>query len=139
MRSLFSSAPFTRFDLGAHALSQAVTGGAPQTAFSLTDYLDKVGLDAGDIDKVQDPKVRAEFKADYEKCKTKGLDSLEGIACLGVLAVKVYAKLKEEGEKPPPPMPVVATQKASSFPWIPVAIGGVAAAGLIVYLATKGK
>jgi hypothetical protein len=136
MRSLFSVAQFKRFDLGHHVLGQRVTA-APQSAFSITDYLNKVGLDAGDIDKIQDPKFKEEAKADYEKCKTKGLDTAEGLACIAALGVKVYAKLKEEESRPA--APVVVSKPQESFPWIPVGLGVVAAGGLVYFLATRGK
>lgn len=138
MRSLFTNAPFTRFDLGSHVLSQAV-GVGPQTAFSaVSDILSKVGLDPSDISKIQDPKFRAEYNDEYERCKSKGLDSIEGIGCLAALGAKVYAKLSEEEKKPYTPI-AVQRPKESGIPWVPIAIGGVAAAGLIYYLATKGK
>jgi hypothetical protein len=132
MQTFFNGAPFARFELGRHVLSQ-------QTAFSITDYLSKIGLTPADIDKVQDPKFREEYKAEYQKCKDKGLDSGEGIACLGILAAKVYAQLKMEENKPVQTAVPMQQPKPSEFPWIPVAIGGVAAVGLVYFLATRGK
>jgi uncharacterized membrane protein YebE (DUF533 family) len=130
MKSMFNSAPFARFDLGRHVLGQ-------QTAFSITDYLSKVGLDSGDIDKIQDKEFRDKYREEYNKCNEKGLTTVDGLACLGALGVKVYAKLQEEETKPAAIL--VARPAASQFPWIPVTIGGVAAAGLVYYLATRGK
>ena len=135
MRSMFMSAQFSRFDLGRHVLSQPVTV-APQSAYAL-DFLKSVGLDPSDIEKIQDPTVRAAFKADYQRCVEKGLDSLTGIACLAELGAKVYAKLNEQ--KAAPPIQYQPVQPASEFPWIPVLIGLVAAGGLVYFLATKGK
>jgi len=136
MRSMFMSAQFQRFDLGKHALSQAVVMG-PQSAFALNDILGKVGLDPSDIDKIEDPAVRADLKASYQRCVDKGLDSIGGITCLAELGAKVYAKLNEQ--KAAPPIQYQPVQPASTFPWIPVTIGLVAAAGLVYFLATKGK
>lgn len=130
MRSLFNSAPFAKFDLGRHALSQ-------QGAYSLTDLLDNVGLEPSDIDKIQDKKFRDETKADYDKCRAKGLDTTEGLACLAVVAGKVYAQLKLERE--PAYKPPVVLPQQSEFPWVPVALGGALAAGLVYFLATRGK
>lgn len=135
MRSLFNSVPFQRFDLGRHALSQAIVVG-PESAYSVNSILSKIGLDPSDIDKVSDPTVRAQFKAEYEKCQGKGLDSIEGIGCLAALGAKVYAKLQEDQKAPVAKLPV---QQPTEFPWIPVLIGTAAAAGLIYFLATKGK
>lgn len=133
MRSVFVSAPFTRFDLGTHILA-----GRPQMGFSFKDLLPGVGLTPGDIDKIQDPAVRADFKTAYERCQGFGLDSAKGIACLAELAAKVYAKLESQGNAPLTPIAPVQ-QPASSLPIIPIAIAVLAAGGLVWFLATKGK
>lgn len=134
MRSLFSSAPFTRFDLGNHVLSLAA---GPRLGFSLKDIFSKVGLDDSDISKIEDPAAREEFKAALERCKSKGLDTTQGVVCMAELSAKVYAKLQEQGKMPLTPMPPV--QQPSSFPIIPVAIAALAAGGLIWFLATRAK
>lgn len=136
MKSLFSNQQFARFDLGRHMLSQGVTA-APQTVFSIEDYLNKVGLDSGDIDKIQDKQVRDEFKAEYDRCKEKGLTSTDGLTCLAALGVKVYQKLQEEESQPLATVPIARSEE--SFPWIPVTLGVVAAGGLVYFLATRGK
>jgi hypothetical protein len=133
MRSFFSSAQFSRFDLGNHVLSQrpmelGVTN-------PLKDILSTIGLDASDIQKIQDPTVRAQFKDSYDRCSE--MDTAKKVACLAELGAKVYAKLQEESKQPYVPMqPVV---QPSTFPWIPVTIGLAAAGGLVYFLATKGK
>lgn len=131
MKTLFANAPFAKFDLGTHAMGQA-------TAFSVTDYLSKVGLDAADIDKINDPTFRAQYKEEYAACQAKGLDSIEGLTCIAALGAKVYAKLAEQ-EKAVPTTLVAPRPQTSEFPWVPVALGGAAAAGLIYFLATRGK
>jgi hypothetical protein len=132
MRSLFSSAPFTRFDLGNHVLSVR-----PQLGFSFKDVLSTVGFDDSDISKIQDPAAREEFKVALERCRGKGLETTQGIVCMAELSAKVYAKLQEQGKMPLTPMQPV--QQPSSFPFIPVAIAALAAGGLIWFLATRAK
>lgn len=135
MRSVFVNSSFSRFDLGTHILSRGLN---PQMGFSFKDLLPGVGLSPSDIDKIQDPAVRAEFKTAYQRCEAKGLDSVQGIGCLAELAAKVYAKLNEQATLPI--TPIKATNvPTDSFPIVPVAIAGLAAAALIWFLATRGK
>lgn len=132
MRSLFSSAPFTRFDLGNHVLSLK-----PQLGFSFKDIISQAGFDESDIRKIQDPAAREEFKAALERCKSKGLETTQGIVCMAELSAKVYAKLQEQDKMPLTPIQPV--QQPSSFPIVPVMIAALAAGGLVWFLATKGK
>lgn len=134
MRSYFSNASFARFDLGSHILRSPGLAQASAQAFAIPDWLSKLGYDPADIDKIADSKFRDEYKAEFERCKEK--DSIEGAACMVALAAKVYAKLQEEEKRPYVP---VKTVPKSDFPYIPVAIGGLVALGLIYFLATKGK
>lgn len=141
MRSTFTMAPFAKFDLGTHALRASSKGmqaafiGQPQ-AFAVSDWLERIGLDPADIDKISDTTVRAQLKAEYEKCQGMGLTSADGLACLAKLGADVYLKLQEQ-EKAPVPTVRPTTPAASDFPIVPVAIAGVAALGLIYYLATR--
>ncbi len=138
MRSAFMAAPFSRFDLGAHALrssSRGLSQSAAQTVFSLSDWLGKLGLSSADIDKIADPKIREEIKLEFETCQTK--ESLESIGCLSALALKVKGILDDESNKAAPAPIVQPAPSSSTFPVIPVAIAGMAALGLVYYLATK--
>lgn len=144
MNSMFSNAAFSRFDLGSHVRAKAaglpratLAQGIP-SAYSITDYLAKVGLDPAEIDKISDPAFRAQYKDEYAKCQEKGLTSTAGLGCLAALGVKVYAKLQEEEKKPAGTMSLPQSQK-SEFPIIPVAIGAAGVLGLIYYLVTKGN
>lgn len=141
MNSMFSNAAFSRFDLGSHVRAKAaglprvtLAQGVP-SAYSVTDYLSKIGLDPSEIDKISDPAFRAQYKEEYARCQEKGLTSTAGLGCLAALGVKVYAKLQEEESKPAATMPL-PSQK-SEFPIIPVAVGTAGILGLVYYLATK--
>lgn len=124
MRSMWSTAAFSRFDLGSHALA------GPQPSLgALSDYIKK-------IQEVADAKTRDALQKKWEECEAKGIDSLEGLACLTALGLEIDRILKSQPAKAPtlpPPAP------ESSFPILPVAIGGVAAIGLIILLTRKGK
>lgn len=144
MNSMFSNAAFSRFDLGSHVRAKAaglpratLAQGIP-SAFAITDYLSKIGLDPAEIDKISDPAFRAQYKEEYAKCQEKGLTTSAGLGCLAALGVKVYAKLQEEESRPAATMPLPQAQK-SEFPIIPVAIAGAGVLGLVYYLATKGS
>lgn len=140
MRSAFIGAPFSRFDLGAHALRSSSRGlsqstfASPQTVFGAFDFLSKAGLSSEDIDKIADPKIRAEIKAEFERCQSK--ESVESLGCLVALGLRVKDILDEEVNAPPA-SPIRQPAPTSTFPIVPVAIAGVAALGLVYYLATK--
>jgi hypothetical protein len=130
MRTMFSNQIFGRSQFLPYRLAQAP---APETAFALSDYLDR-------IEGISDKKTRDELKAKYEECKSEGLDSAKGLACLAALGIKIAAALESQGAAPTP-TPVVPTPQPkppeSAFPIVPVAIGGIVVAGLVAFLATR--
>lgn len=129
MRSLFVNAPFSRFDLGRHALSGGA-GLARVRMGALEDYLQR-------IENVADKETRDKLKKKYEECQEK--DGIAQATCYVALTAEIYAASKQDSSKPPSTLPVQPPQQPSSFPFVPVAIAGVAALGLIYFLATKGK
>jgi hypothetical protein len=137
MRSMFNSAPFSRFDLGRHAfrdgfgLPRLSLGQAP-SAYAVEDY-------AGKIEGLTDSTVKAKLKAQYAECKDK--TGLAEIACYAVLGADVVAALKNQStpSTAPPPLPVAVSQPAQEFPIIPIAIAVLGAGALIYFLATQGK
>lgn len=136
MRSMFVNAPFSRFDLGRHALGGGL--GLPrirlgqESAYALEDYLQK-------IENISDKETRDRLKKKYEDCQAKD-DTTAQAVCYLALANDIYQASKEEESKGKiPALPVQPQQPASSFPIVPVAIAGLAAAGLIWFLVSKGK
>lgn len=139
MRSMFVSAPFSRYDLGRHALSRGLGFSRPglgqnqATVFALEDYLAK-------IENIADKETRDLLKANYEDCKKKDLESAAGIACLVSLGTDVYAALRNQDEAVPrPPVMAPPPAPASSIPIIPIALAALGAGALIWFLATRGK
>jgi hypothetical protein len=131
MRSMFTVAPFSRFDLGRHVLRGGL-GQQPQAAYSvLEDYAQK-------IEGLTDTATKNKLREQYKECREK--DGVSQIACYTVLAAMVADALKKEGREStlPPPM-VVPQQPASTFPIIPVVLAVLGAGGLIYFLATQGK
>lgn len=136
MRSMFGAPPFSRFDLGHHALGnglglrQLTLAQAPPAVYALEDVLSQ-------IVKVADAETRRQLEAKYQSCKEKGLTTAEGIGCLASLTADIVKALENQGKLPvKPPLPPPAP---TSFPIIPVAIAVLAAGGLIWFLATRGK
>lgn len=126
MKTMWNNSAFSRFDLASHALSGP--GTTRPSMGALADYIDR-------IQKVADSKTRDALQKKWTECEAKGVDSIEGLACLAALGLEIDRILKTQPATPvvPPPAP------ASSFPIIPVAIGSVAAIGLILLLVRKGK
>lgn len=132
MRTIFAHQPFGRFEVGSAAfgLSQAAP---PETAFALEDYLRR-------IEALADEKTREELKAKYEECKAEEDDARQ-LACYGALAARLATAVTRPEERPgaaPPAQPPAPRPPEAAFPILPVAIGGLALAGLVVFLATRG-
>jgi hypothetical protein len=137
MRSMFSVAPFSRFDLGRHVLRGGL--GAPRASlgqqfpsiYALEDYAQK-------IEGLTDTTTKNKLREQYKECREK--EGAGQIACYAVLGAQVYEALKNEGRESTLPPPIVAPQQpASEFPIIPITIAVLAAGGLIYFLATQGK
>lgn len=161
MRSLFAHEPFGSVEIGrprmgcGHpagpndlASGAAMTGSAvacatcrrrlgqvraPESAFALEDYLRR-------IDALTDKEERDRLKAKYEECSGTE-DTSRQIACFAALAVDVAAALRKEPQAPgtatPSTTPGARPPAANGFPVVPVAIAGLVAAGLVVWLATR--
>jgi hypothetical protein len=137
MRSMFSVAPFSRFDLGRHVLRGGL--GAPRaymgqqfpSIYALEDYAQK-------IEGLTDTATKDKLRAQYKECKEK--EGTSQIACYAILGAQVYDALKNEGRDTELPPPIVRPQQpASEFPYLPVGLAVLGAAGLIYFLATQGK
>lgn len=140
MKTLFTNAPFARYQLGwdpAPDLGQQVS---PETRYVYSvigDILKEVGISESDINDLINkipPESAGPYRAKLEECKKKGLTTAEGAAC----AYQLYKEIKEGKPEPaapklPPPAP------PSSFPVVPVMLGLAAAGGLVYFLATRGK
>lgn len=140
MKTMFSAAPFGKFELGWSALGQMPR--APQAVFgTFTDILSKIGISEEEINALL-AKVPSELLGTYQKkldeCKAKGVTTAEGAACLYAL----YQEIKQAGEKKPEPTApaTAAPPKAapSEFPWIPVGIAALVVGGIVVYFAARG-
>lgn len=130
MRTMFSNQVFGHDQFVPFRMAQARV---PETAFGLTDYLDR-------IEGISDKKTRDDLKAKYEECKSEGLDSAQGLACLAVLGIKIAAALEQQPSPtltPVTPRPQPTKPPESAFPIVPVAIGGIVVAGLVAFLATR--
>lgn len=123
---MFGGAPFER-GFAPFRLAQVRR---PEAVFALEDYLDR-------IEGIADQKTRDALKAKYEECKKEGLESAKGLACLAALAVEIGNALKEKPEAAPALPPPAPRPAEGGFPVLPVAIGGLLAAGLVVFLATR--
>jgi|FLYK01.1.fsa_nt_gi hypothetical protein len=140
MKTIFMAEPFGKLALGwSPAYSQ---GRTQETAFGVfEDILQTFGIEEEDLIRLIDqlPKAAGEkYKAKYEECKKMGLTTASGAKCLYDLFQEVRRALKEEEEKKLTPARPLPQAPQEAIPWWPFAIGGVAAAGLIVYLATRG-
>lgn len=132
MRTIFSSESFGRQAFVPFRLAQA----PQQTAFNVFgELLSAVGISEDDLNKLLEKipsNLVGQYQAKLDACKAKGAATPEGAACLYAL----YQEMKAAGDKPataPPPPPA----PASTFPVVPVAIGGLLLAGLVVFLATR--
>jgi hypothetical protein len=128
MRSMFVSAPFTRYDLGRQALSGGQ--GLPRVQLGISaDYLK-------DIANVSDADSRAKLKAQYDDCN--GKSGTSQIVCFASLAASIY---KESQNSAPTSAltPVLPPPPASSFPVIPVLVATLGAGALIWFLVSRGK
>lgn len=132
MRTLFTNAPFSRFDLGRHALLSSSEG-----AYSIfSSLLNDVGVSEEDVNKLFD-KIPSSLVGSYQKqldaCKAMDITSSKGAACLA----KLYIDMKAAADKAAvaAPRPPAAP---SSFPVVPVMVGLAVAGGLIYVLVKKG-
>lgn len=134
MKSIFSSEIFNPGRFVPFRLGQGVT---PESAFNIVgDILETVGISEDDINKLFDKIPSSSvgpYKAKLEACKAKGVASAEGAACLYAL----YQEMKAAADAPQAPVPPPPPAQPSTFPVVPVAIGGLVLAGLVVYLATR--
>lgn len=133
MRTIFSGESFGQQTFTPFRLAQA---GAPQSAFSVFgEILNTIGISEQEVTDLLD-KIPKEAVGQYQQrlddCKAKGVTTTEGAACI----YKLYVDMQAAADKPPAPV-VVPPPPASSFPVVPVAIGGLLLAGLVVFLATR--
>lgn len=134
MRSMFVSAPFSRFDLGRYAFRGGMglprVGLGQASAYALEDYFQK-------IENITDKETRDKLKTKLKECQDK-----EGTAqaiCFVSLANDIYQASRRDSSTPVPLPAVVPQSKVSSFPILPVAVATLAAAGLIWFLVSRGK
>lgn len=128
MRSMFVSAPFSRYDLGREALSGGV--GLPRVHLGISsDYIK-------DIENVSSADSRAKLKTKYDECDAKS--GTTQIICFAQLARDIY-KESQTGSTSTPPLAPVAPPPQSSFPIIPVALATLGAGALIWFLVSRGK
>jgi len=124
MRSMFVSAPFSRYDLGREAL----TGGG--------NGLPRLGLGSifTSIENVFSNKSK--LTAGAKDCESKkGTDK---ILCYSALAEQAV-KGGDTSSTTPTLQPIAPVQPPSSFPIIPVLLATAGAGALIWFLVYKGK
>jgi hypothetical protein len=136
VKSIFSSEVFNPGRFVPFRLAQAAAP-APEGAFNIVgDILDTIGVSEEDINKLFDKiptSAVGSYKAKLEACKAKGVATPEGAACLYAL----YQEMKAASDAPKAPAPPPPPPPASTFPVLPVAIGGLVLAGLVIFLATR--
>lgn len=139
MRSMFTSAPFSRYDLGNHVLGRGLglprlaLGQVPaQSAYALEDYAERIeGLTEGE--------TKTKLRAQYKECLEK--DGTSQIACFAVLGAQVYQAVKDEGDSSSAPRLPIAPPRPvdSGIPYLPIGLAVLGAGALIYFLATQGK
>jgi hypothetical protein len=132
MNTIYSFAPFKRFDLGTHA--RVALGGGPrlgQNVFS--NLLKDIGLPA-DIENLiaNLPEAEKSFNRDkWNECKDLGLTTTKGAACALAVIRDINTKRQANGAVVAPP------PASSTFPVVPVMLGLAAAGGLVWYLSSR--
>ena len=136
MNTIYSFAPFRRFNLGVHA--RATSGNGIQLGQNVFSQLLKdVGLPR-DIESLITnlPEEEKSFNRQrWDECKAMGLTTSKGAAC----ALAVIADIKAGKTSPTTATAMPAYQQPSSFPVLPVLLGLAAAGGLVWYLSSRAK
>lgn len=134
MRSMFISAPFSRFDLGRHVLrlGSPLASMGQESLYALEDYAQK-------IEGLTDTETKNMLREQYRECRDK--EGTAQVACYAVLGAQVYEALKNEGKETalPPPTMLPPRPVDSGFPILPVGLAVLGAGALIYFLATMGK
>lgn len=145
MKTIFSNPPFGRYDMGRYFASIPYDGarvmGQQETAFSvISDLFQALGIEELDIVRLIDAlpiSQQGPYRAKLDECKKMGYTSILGIRCV----YDLFQELKDvaEGKKQPAPAPIqpIARPVTPSFPIVPVALGTLAAAGLVWFIATR--
>lgn len=134
MNTLFSFAPFRRFDLGSHV--RLTAGGSPylgQGVFST--LLKDIGL-SSDIESLIAglPEAEKSFNRDrWNECQKMGLTTVKGAAC----ALGVIEDIKAGKTSAATATPTKPATAPSGFPIVPVVIGLAAAGGAVWYFASR--
>lgn len=132
MNTIFSFAPFKRFDLGSHA--RLMAGVAPYLGQGVVSNLLKdIGLPR-DIEGLIEnlPEEEKSFnRAKWEECKKKGLTTVDGAAC--ALAVIEDIKAGKTSHTLPPQ----TGTGTSNFPVVPVVLGLAVAGGAVWYFSSR--
>lgn len=134
MNTLFSLAPFRRFDLGSHA--RLSLGGSPRLG---QDFIEQISTAIGLPNEVEDfirnlPEAEKNFNRERWKECQEIKDDIKRAAC----SLRVLNDLRAGKTKPEQVTPLPSAAP-STFPILPVAIGLAAAGGLVWYLASRGK
>lgn len=126
MKSVFSNAAFSRFDLGAHALLSPRTLPQARLGVDFGELKDKIENLIGELPSDQ----VGEYKKRLEACLA--MDAVPAIGCL----LSLYSDVQKARDGKPVTPPIPTQQPTSAFPIVPVAIAGVGALALI-YMLTK--
>lgn len=135
MRTIFGAEVFGGRSFQPFSLAQAR---APEQAFSVVgDILEAIGVSEDDINdllaKVPKETLGA-YQKRFEECRAMGVTTAKGAACMYDLYQDMKKDVDGKPAAPPPPPP---RPPEAGFPILPVAIGGLAAAALVVFLATR--
>lgn len=144
MKTIFNNPPFGRYDMGRYFTSIPYKGtrvlGQQETAFpTISDIFKALGIEELDIVRLIDAlpvENRGPYRAKLDECRKMEYTSILGARCL----YDLFQELKDvaEGKKQPAPAPVQPLARTEpSFPLIPVALGTLAAAGLVWFIATR--
>ncbi len=129
MRSMFVSAPFSRYDLGREALGNGNGGGLPRLSLGVSSGLIK------DFTNLFSNKDK--LKSKEKDCESKS--GTDKIICYGTLASEAYKDTQDSGNTTTNLQPIAPVQPASSFPIIPVVVATLGAGALIWFLVSRGK
>jgi hypothetical protein len=144
MKTIFNNQPFGNYDMGRYFASIPNDGarvmGQPETAFSaISDVFKALGIEEMDIVRLIDAMPVAQqgpYRAKLEECRKMGYTSILGARCV----YDLFQDLKDvaEGKKQPAPVLVQPIARPEpSFPLIPVALGTLAAAGIVWFIASR--
>lgn len=145
MKTIFNNPPLGRYDMGRFLSPVLFDGtrvmGQREQAFSvISDIFKALGIEEMDIIRLIDAMPVAQqgpYRAKLEECRKIGYTSILGARCV----YDLFQELKDaaEGKRPAGTTPSMqpVPRPESSFPIIPVALGTLAAAGLVWFITTR--